>query len=110
MELQILAWDRNNNVSVLNRLMEYSSDHLISSDNTSTYIKNMTLEELHSQSITILKSPISPKIEIAWKFESHDSYKIFQMNLNGNYTSWPIILPNMKAIGPTTSEELHSQN
>jgi hypothetical protein len=86
MELQILAWDRNNNVSVLNWLMEYSSDHLISSDNTSTYIKNMTLEELH------------------------DSYTIFQMNLNGNYTSWPIILPNMKAIGPTTCEELHSQN
>jgi hypothetical protein len=43
MELQILAWDRNNNVSVLNRLMEYSSDHLISSDNTSTYIKKYDL-------------------------------------------------------------------
>ena len=27
-----------------------------------------------------------------------------------NYTSWLIILPNMKAVGPTTSEELHSQN
>ena len=38
MELQILAWDRNNNVSVLNRLMGYFSDHLISSDNTDTCI------------------------------------------------------------------------
>ena len=26
-----------------------------------------------------------------------------------NYISGPIILPIMKAIGPTTSEELHSQ-
>jgi len=27
-----------------------------------------------------------------------------------NYTSWPIILPNMKAIGTLTSEKLHSQS
>jgi hypothetical protein len=27
-----------------------------------------------------------------------------------NYTSWPIILPNMKAIWSMTSEELHSQS
>ena len=25
-----------------------------------------------------------------------------------NYKSWPIIKPNMKAMGPTTSEKLHS--
>jgi len=27
-----------------------------------------------------------------------------------NYTSWLIILPNMKTIGPMTSEKSHSQN
>jgi hypothetical protein len=27
-----------------------------------------------------------------------------------NYTSWPIILLNMKTVRPTTSEELRSQS
>jgi hypothetical protein len=50
-------------------------------------------------------------IEIGWKRPITPT-QIFESNWQDsmiNYTSWPIILPNMKVIRPTTSEEMHSQ-
>ena len=64
----------------------------------------MTLEELHSQSITILNSPISPKKIVYSKW--------WYNRIMIKYTSRPIILQNTRAFGSTSSqpEELCSQN
>ena len=70
------------------------------------YPKDISHTIMHSQSITILKmhenvqSLITPTKSVKSKWRDNMI----------NYTSWLIILPNMKAVGPTTSEELHSQN
>ena len=58
------------------------------------------------------------KVQLYWicmmTFKSYNSYKNHWIKMAWynmiNYTSWPIILPNMKVIGPTNSEELHSQS
>ena len=53
-------------------------------------------------------------IESAWKCSgAFSSTKIVDSKWQDNminYISWTIILPNMKAIRPTISEELHSQD
>jgi hypothetical protein len=58
------------------------------------------------------------KVQLYWicmmTFKSYNSYKYHWIKMAWynmiNYTSWPIILPNMKVIGPTNAEELHSQS
>ena len=65
------------------------------------------LRELHSQTISKLKMhenvKITPIISINIVESKRQDYMI-------SYTSWPIILPYMNAIGLMTSEELHSQS
>jgi hypothetical protein len=70
-------------------------------DTKSNYVGNALDQRLNRSCIHVMKSksPITPAKIIESKCQDNMI----------NYTSWLIILPDMKAIGPMTSEELHSQ-